>query len=80
MSQLSQAVSEPIETSATPRDEALAKLDYTIERAQRSLIDQQRADGYWQAPLEANGQMNAECIIFMHFMDAVDLELEAKLK
>jgi len=80
MSQLSQAVSEPIGTSATPRDEALAKLDYTIERAQRSLIGQQRAEGYWLAPLEANAQMNAECIIFMHFMDAVDLELEAKLK
>ena len=35
-------------------------------------------EGYWQAPLEANAEMNAEFIIFNHFMDAVDLETETR--
>jgi squalene-hopene/tetraprenyl-beta-curcumene cyclase len=62
------------------RDEFLAKIDYTVERARRSLLALQHPEGYWQAPLEANGQMNAEFIIFNHFMDTVDLELENRLK
>ena len=67
-------------TAVGPRDEFVAKVDYTIDRAQRSLIARQQPEGYWQAALEANAQMNAEFIIFNHFMDAVDLELEARLK
>jgi len=56
------------------------RLDQVISRAQQSLIALQKAEGYWQAPLEANAEMNAEYIIFTHFMDCVDPELEAKLK
>ncbi|MGH7815071.1 MAG: squalene--hopene cyclase [Candidatus Binataceae bacterium] len=63
-----------------PHDEFAAKLDYTIDRARRSLIARQASEGYWQDALEANAQMNAEFIIFNHFMDAVDPELEARLK
>ena len=80
MSQLAEVVSETLSASVNPREEALAKLDYTIERAQRSLVEKQHADGYWHAPLEANAEMNAEFIIFNHFMDVVDIEQEAKLK
>ena len=72
-----------IENSAvviSPHDESVAKLDYTIERAQRSLIALQKPEGYWHGALEANAEMNAEFIIFNHFMDSVDLELEARLK
>ena len=32
-----------------PHDESVAKLDFTIDRAQRSLIALQKAEGYWQA-------------------------------
>ena len=62
------------------RDEFTAKLGLTIDRAQRSLIEQQHAEGYWHAPLEANAEMNAEYIIFMHFMDAVDKDLAERMK
>ena len=72
-----QNVTAPSE-SAPP--EYVAKLDYTLDRAQKSLIALQKPDGYWQAPLEANGEMNAEYIIFSHFMDIVDPELEPRLK
>src|ERR1700685_2523238 len=64
----------------SPHDELVAKVDYTVDRAQRSLIALQKPEGYWHAPLEANAEMNAEFIIFNHFMDTVDLELEARLK
>jgi len=59
------------------RDEFTAKLDFTIERAQRSLLREQHPEGYWQAALEANAEMNAEFIIFNRFMGVErDLELE----
>jgi len=64
----------------SPHDEFVAKVDYTIDRAQRALLALQTPEGYWHAPLEANAEMNAEFVIFNHFMDTVDLELEARLK
>ena len=64
----------------SPHDEFVAKIDYTVDRAQRALIALQKPEGYWHAPLEANAEMNAEYIIFNHFMDTVDLETEARLK
>ncbi len=56
------------------------RLDQVIGRAQQTLLDQQHGEGYWHGPLEANAEMNAEYIIFTHFMDCVDPEQEAKLK
>jgi squalene-hopene/tetraprenyl-beta-curcumene cyclase len=64
----------------SPRAEFAGKLDYTIDRAQRALLDLQKPEGYWHAPLEANAEMNAEFIIFNHFMETVDLEVEARMK
>jgi squalene-hopene/tetraprenyl-beta-curcumene cyclase len=73
-----------METIVTPAPAAppeyIAKVDYTVDRARRSLIALQKPEGYWQAPLEANAEMNAEYIIFSHFMDEVDPVLEARLK
>jgi squalene-hopene/tetraprenyl-beta-curcumene cyclase len=57
----------------------LAGLDWTIDRARRSLLDLQHPEGYWNAALEAPAQMNAEFIIFNHYMDSVDRELEARI-
>jgi squalene-hopene/tetraprenyl-beta-curcumene cyclase len=68
-------------TGFGPRDEFGAKLAFTIGRAQQWLLDRQQPDGYWQAALEANGEMNAEFIIFRRFMDLEpDPALDAKLK
>jgi squalene-hopene/tetraprenyl-beta-curcumene cyclase len=67
-------------TPAGSHDEFAAKVDYTIERAQRSLIELQHPEGYWHGALDANAEMNAEFIIFNHFMETVDLELETRLK
>src|ERR1035437_6824701 len=78
-------MSQAIEIGGTaiamsPHDEFVAQVDYTVDRAQRALIALQKPEGYWHAPLEANAEMNAEFIIFNHFMDTVDLEVEAPLK
>ncbi|MGH7934711.1 MAG: squalene--hopene cyclase [Candidatus Binataceae bacterium] len=67
--------------SAPPRDEFAAKVDFTITRAQSSLLAMQRPEGYWQKALEANAEMNAEYIIFNRFMELEpEPELDAKLK
>jgi len=62
------------------RSEFVAKLNYTIDHAQRALIALQHPEGYWHAALEANVEMEAEFVIFMHFMEAVDRDLEQRLK
>lgn len=59
--------------------EFVTRLDWAIEQARRSLIELQAPEGYWNAPLEANAQMNAEFIIFNHFMGARDRELEVRI-
>jgi squalene-hopene/tetraprenyl-beta-curcumene cyclase len=61
------------------RQEFVAGVERAIERASRSLLELQYPAGYWNAALEANAQMNAEFIIFSHFMNAVDRGLEARL-
>src|SRR5579875_263997 len=67
------------QTAAAGEQGAHDKLERVIERAQRRLLDLQHPEGYWQAALEANASMNAEYIIFMHFMGCVEAELQAKL-
>ena len=68
------------EASALSRpNEFIASVNWAIERATHSLLALQAPEGFWDAPLEANAQMNAEFIIFNHFMGTVDAGLEARL-
>src|SRR5271156_4630043 len=81
MDQPSETVNGQAALGGAPRDEFGAKVDFTLNRAQQSLIAQQHPQGYWQAALEANAEMNAEYIIFRRFMElAPEAELEQKLK
>src|ERR1700685_2294411 len=77
---LPESTSGAFDSLRIDREESTTRLDLVIDRAQRSLIEQQHAEGYWHAALEANAEMNAEYIIFMHFMEAVDKDLEERLK
>src|SRR3984893_18936053 len=63
-----------------PHDEVAARLQSAIDHSQRALLALQRPEGYWQAALEANAEMNAEFIIFGRFMAVGDPETDAKLK
>lgn len=76
------AITQTPEARATSpaRDEFIARVDFTIDRARHALIARQHPEGYWLGSLEANAEMNAEYIIFSHFMDEVDPQLEARLR
>jgi squalene-hopene/tetraprenyl-beta-curcumene cyclase len=81
MDQVSEITNGRAASALAPRDEFAAKLDHVIRRSQHSLIAQQHSEGYWQAALEANAEMNAEYIIFRRFMELEpDPQLDAKLK
>ncbi len=81
MDQIAEAIRGESAAGVGSRDEFSAKVDFTIERAQQALIREQHPEGFWQAALEANAEMNAEYIIFNRFMERErDPETEAKLK
>jgi len=58
-------------------DEFLRGVDTVIARAQEYFLREQKPEGYWYYPLEANATMDAEYIFFNHFVGRVD---EAKHK
>jgi squalene-hopene/tetraprenyl-beta-curcumene cyclase len=81
MDQISQTLGGQPASRTAARDEYSTKVDFAIDRAQQSLIRQQHPEGYWQAALEANAEMNAEYIIFNRFMELErDPPTETKLK
>jgi squalene-hopene/tetraprenyl-beta-curcumene cyclase len=81
MDQISQAAGGPPPANLGSRDEFSAKVDFTIDRAQQALIREQHPEGFWQAALEANAEMNAEYIIFNRFMELErDPATETRLK
>lgn len=50
----------------------LAKVSRAISRSQAYLLREQKPEGYWYYPLEANATMDAEYVSFNHFMGLVD--------
>jgi squalene-hopene/tetraprenyl-beta-curcumene cyclase len=82
MDQISSSSTEPVMgVGGASHDEFTAKLDFVVDRAQQSLIKQQHPEGYWQALLEANAEMNSEFIIFNRFMGVEqDESLDLKLR
>ncbi|MGH8584515.1 MAG: squalene--hopene cyclase [Gammaproteobacteria bacterium] len=63
-------------------DEALAfdvALEGAIERASAALEQDQRPDGHWVYPLEADCTIPAEYILMMHYMDEIDPALEQRI-
>jgi squalene-hopene/tetraprenyl-beta-curcumene cyclase len=70
----------PTDIAPSLHDQSTDKIKSAIERAQGALLNLQHREGYWQAALEANGEMNAEFIIFNRFMGVGDPALEARLQ
>ena len=50
----------------------LAKVNRAIALSQTHLLREQKPEGYWYYPLEANATIDAEYIFFNHFMGLVD--------
>jgi squalene-hopene/tetraprenyl-beta-curcumene cyclase len=54
-------------------------LDRAVEEARDALVARQDHQGYWLFELEADCTIPAEYIMMMHFLDEIDVGLEAKL-
>ncbi len=54
-------------------------LDRSIEAARAALLDRQAAEGFWLFELEADCTIPAEYILMMHYLDELDVSLQAKL-
>lgn len=63
---------QALSTLTSTGDELLQGIDHAISRAQEYFLREQKPEGYWYYPLEANATMDAEYIFFNHFMDRVD--------
>lgn len=60
-------------------NEFLQGVDGAINRAQEYFLREQKPDGYWYYPLEANATMDAEYIFFNHFMGRIDEKKHRRL-
>src|SRR6202158_6412034 len=72
----------PIDWAASParwRDQLGARLDAGIALSQAAFLAQQKPEGYWHAPLEANVSMGAEYIFFNRFMGRRPQAVEARI-
>jgi squalene-hopene/tetraprenyl-beta-curcumene cyclase len=66
------AVEERFPSQLTPSgEEFLRGVESAITRAQNYFLREQKPQGYWYYPLEANAAMDAEYIFFNHFMGRV---------
>ena len=71
---------ESVAFTFTPTsDEFLYGVENAIVRAQSYFLREQKPEGYWYYPLEANATMDAEYIFFNHFMGRVDEEKHRRL-
>ena len=56
-----------------------ADLEKQFVKARQALLSLQQADGHWCFPLQADCTIPAEYMLMMHFMDEVDIDLEARM-
>jgi len=65
--------------AATYSPKPRSALDTAIALAGSKLIGLQNKQGYWVFELEADCTISAEYILLMHFMDEINVELQAKI-
>ena len=56
-----------------------SKLEASISKGVRALLDRQQDDGHWVFVLEADATIPAEYIMLKHFLDEVDVEKQERL-
>lgn len=66
-------------SSSTPIQSHAYDLDRAIKKAQDSLLKLQDDSGYWVFELEADCTIPSEYIMMMHFIDDINVELQAKI-
>ncbi|QWF70770.1 squalene--hopene cyclase [Methylomonas paludis] len=65
--------------TVSAKKDTLASLNAAIARAQEKLISLQNPNGYWVFELEADCTIPAEYIMMMHYLDDINVELQAKI-
>jgi len=55
------------------------QLERLISTSAKGLAERQNKDGHWLFELEADATIPAEYIMFMHYMDEIDTELQEKI-
>lgn len=60
-------------------DRHSSDLAAAVAHARQALMALQRSDGCWSFELEADCTISAEYVLMMHFMDEIDVELQAKI-
>lgn len=53
--------------------------DLAIRLATSALLNVQHEEGYWRFDLESDPGMSADYILMMHYMDEIDVDLQAKI-
>jgi len=66
-------------TTPAAKKNTLASLNAAIERALGKVLSLQNPQGYWVFELEADCTIPAEYIMMMHYLDDIDVELQAKM-
>lgn len=56
-----------------------SRIEASISKGVRALLDQQQDDGHWVFVLEADATIPAEYILLKHFLNEVDVEKQDKL-
>ena len=67
------------ETALSCSAKSRSSLDAAIALAASKLLHLQNKQGYWVFELEADCTISAEYILMMHFMDEINIELQAKI-
>ena len=68
-----------VSSSSTAIYSKAYNLNKAISRAQDKLLSLQDKDGYWVFELEADCTIPSEYILMMHYLDDIDVPLQAKL-
>jgi squalene-hopene/tetraprenyl-beta-curcumene cyclase len=71
--------SSNIEPASTIAQVPPSKLEKSISRGVRALLDRQQDDGHWVFILEADATIPAEYILLKHFLNEIDFDKQAKL-
>ncbi len=67
-------------SATAPRiDNFTQELETLIQSSSEGLAKRQKKDGHWLFELEADATIPAEYIMFMHYMDEIDTELQEKI-
>ena len=68
-----------IQSTEILESDSLSELDKAVSGAAKALRKQQKGDGHWIFPLEADATIPSEYILFLHYLDERQPLLEKRI-